>query len=83
MFWSYQVAEVFARRCHRHNEADMHPICFDEYIYAFGRLFPIAVCWNVAANERHHHVKADHQQWPPGYRTQCGPQAVDAKQFQV
>lgn len=83
MLGADKVAEVFACRCHRHDQADMHAVGFDENVDAFGRLRPIAVGWNVATNERRRHIKADHQQRPPGHRAQRGPQAVDAKQFQV
>jgi hypothetical protein len=83
MLGAYQVAEVLARRRHRHDQANMHAVGFDENIDAFGRLFPIVVRWNSAASQRGRHIEPDHQQWPRHERAQPGPQAVDAKQFQV
>lgn len=83
VFGAQKVAHIFPRSGYRHDQAYMHAVALDEYIYALRWWAPIGVGWNITAHESRRHVEADWKHGPGSKCAQGGPRAVDVKQFQV
>ena len=83
MLGSDEVRQIFPRRRHRHDQADMHAVVFNKYRNAAFGFAPIGICRDETSDQRGYEVDTDNQQWPAYYRPQGASKAVDAKQFQV
>lgn len=83
LLWLDQVGQVFPRCRHRHDEADMHAVGFDEYRDAAIGFAPVGIGRDKTPGQRAEEIDTHQQQRPADNRPQGAAKAVDAKQFQV